>query len=260
MIFKNKRYNNSNAVLPLLEKNYFIVESIKEGKTLKEMADERMTKTSNIQWAFKAICKELEREYPFIEKLYNFNTYLELNKIIKPDWVPFIGRMIVLRNKHSFISTINPNFIVNKKLYHRKVVKYKKGEPYETIASDFITLLEKRKPITVKDFADELELNHEDVLYVFQTLFFEKIVIMDDYILSTRKSTIKAMILFMETEKSKYSLQELYEKFSVKYPLNFKYMKIATFEEFSKYVVNHSDLFKKVTYKKDDGSYEVIGF
>ncbi len=265
-IFKNKKIDKEKyRYIDYIDKNYSILRMLNDGKTYSQIATKIKTTVPTVQYRLKKTFEEIEEIEPEITKLYSeFDTFLDLKKIIVKEWVYIIARLLVNKIPNSFQSTIDMSCIVDTKLKHLQYKKHLKNrKPYNTVTGQFLTDLSAQLPCKLEWYAKEKGINPEKFEHMINVLFFEKICLMNGWILSTRRSLFKSIILYGSDNKINYDgkLHELFNIFFTKYKKMFFDLRINSYNEFIKKLKKNMHLFKGfVMLEHNSKKYEIIQY
>lgn len=245
---------------PLVDKYDYIVLGLKESMSYIEIAKSKDIKMPTLQKQTLALFRELENIEPKITKLWQeFDVYLDLKEVVEPFWINIVKRIVILRNQSVFVSPLDINLIVTKKLYHKvnNITPKKPKKPYTAISVEFLKPFGKEIPCRVEDVAKELDVDASKLQYIIDRLFFEKIIMIDGWLLALRTSIFKSMVIYGSSDKIFYegTLRGLYEMFNKKYSKLFKKHKAKTYDDFIIQVKKKIDIFSFVGVSVD-GEYE----
>jgi hypothetical protein len=262
-IFKGQEISKDvlSSKIRYIENYYKDLVALNDGNDYPTIAKEHKVSVPALQKRFMQAFAEIEEIEPRVKDLYlNFDTYLNLRHIITKEWVLIISRLVSLRVPYAFQSSIDKACVVDKKLKHRKVIIKSKHKPeYESITSEFLKEISGNIPCRIEDFAKEKKLNPEKVQELLNDLLPEKVCNMDGWILSTRKSLFRSIIIYGSDEKISYdgTLLELFEKFWMKYESLFKSHGVNNYDDFKFYIKRKIDSFGRfVCVDKKTNEYE----
>ena len=248
----------------VVEKYNYIIVGFGDGKGYKQIAEEHGIKVPTMQKRVNKLFALMEEIEPNIKKLYlKFDTFLDLSKEVEPEWSKTVAKMVAKNVKNSFVSPIKKDCVADKALKH-EVLRIKADEnhskPYNSIQAPFLKKISKELPITIEVLASQLKLNPKRLEEFLETLFSERICIIDKWILSTRKSLFKSIALYGENlDKIGFSgtLEDLYKKFNKKCSKMFFNFDIKNYSDFVKYVKSRIDIFPFVRIREDTREHEL---
>lgn len=256
-----KILKNSNKNISLAEKYDYIIKGIEEGKTFEEIAENKNVTKQFIHLNFKRICEEIISAEPRIINIYkNFDTFVDLNKIVRKNWVNFIARLAGLKNKNIAGTHLGNNYLIDRKLKYDVIIR--KNNHIAVANSSYIQkYLLRNVPISIKDMAKELELNELKLAEFLEIVMSEFYYVIDGFVISSSKerfqSTIRNYCLSNEIN-FEGTLEEFYNKISSKYPKNIKSFKIYSFNDFEKYIQRrYSEFSSFIVRLEKDKRYEL---
>lgn len=266
-IFKRHKIKKEvlDTKIRYIENYYKDLMALNEGKDYPTISKEHNVSIPALQKRFEQAFAEIEEIEPKVKKLYeNFDTYLNLRKLITKEWVLVIAKLVSLRLPNAFQSSIDKACIVDNRLKHRRVMVKTKHKPeYESITAGFLKDIAKNLPYRIDTFAEERGLNPNKVEEMFNDLFFEKVCIMDGWILSTKKSLFKSIAFYGNSDEVNYdgTLRELFEKFYSKYKQLFKKHGVKNYDDFLFYIKRDIENFSSfVGVNAETKEYEVRRF
>lgn len=257
-LFKNKKEINE-----LLNNNpvgeYIIL--LNEGYSVPDVAKKFNITRQNVHLKLISFYKKLEVVEPELIKLSEeFDTYLNLNKIVPKFLVGIVFRYMLYKNKRTRNGVLLKGVLVDEKIKFGVIWEDKttKTKPL-AMTGDTYKLLKNNTPLSIKEFATLVSLNEAKLQLYFKELLKGRVYVFKDKICSVRyNSFIYAVSVYCQTyyEGKLYDLyDELYDDLKV-------HLKIEKLDKdtFYKKLLVHPN-FKKDTFcYMEDGSNEFLKY
>lgn len=254
-----KLFKNAKQIKKLLQDNPIgeYIALLNEGITIPDVAKKYNMTRQNLHLKLIKYYKELEVIEPnLINLAEEFDTYLNLNKVVPEYMVSSVFRYIHYKNKQVRSGILLDGTLVDKRLKFSVVWEDAKTKKKPLAVSDGVfKILNKEIPISIVDFAKNISMNEERLREYFYELLCERVYIYKDIIVSVRFNSLIHSVSVFAKEYYDGSLCELYDYLYDDMKIHHKDEKISK-ESFYKKLLIHKNFEKDTFCYLEDGSYE----